>query len=87
MTATLKSRTLGEARDIINRKVEALRGELTNVDFVLCEDFKTVMVYADVDSEPDAVSVYFDLAQAEAFDPERHAADFFSSPASRRATV
>lgn len=83
MTATLKFRTLGEARDIINRKVEALHGELTNVDFVLCEDSKTVMVYADVDREPDAVSVYFDLAQGEAFDPERHAADFVSPSAPR----
>ncbi|MHC2578746.1 hypothetical protein ACVI1J_008986 [Bradyrhizobium diazoefficiens] len=80
MTATLKFRTLAEARSIIDRKVEALRGELTNVDFVLAEDNETVMIYGDVGSEPDAVAVYFDLAQGEAFDPERYAAEFSAPP-------
>ncbi|MCK1467843.1 hypothetical protein [Bradyrhizobium sp. CW10] len=80
MTATLNFRTLGEARDIINRKVAELSGELTNIDFVLCEDSKTVMIYADIGDEQDAVAIYFDLAQGEAFDPERHAAEFRSPP-------
>ncbi|MGY4283736.1 hypothetical protein ACVWXO_002956 [Bradyrhizobium sp. LM2.7] len=82
MATTLTNfRALSEARDIINRRVAELRGELTGVSFILCEDHATVMIYADVDSEPDAVAVYFDLAQGEAFDPERHAADFVSPSA------
>lgn len=32
------------------------------------------------DSEPDAVAVYFDLAQGETFDSERHAVEFRSPP-------
>lgn len=80
MTATLNFRTIGEARALIEGKVAELRGELTGVDFTLCEDGRTVMIYCDVDSEPDAVAIYFDLAQGEAFDPERHAAEFSSPP-------
>ncbi|MFK4727131.1 hypothetical protein ABIE89_008231 [Bradyrhizobium niftali] len=83
MTATLKFRTLAEARAIVDRKVEALRGELTHIDFILAEDGRTVMIYGDVGSEPDAVAVYFDLAHGEVFDPERHAADFVSPSAPR----
>ncbi|MFK4725843.1 hypothetical protein ABIE89_006943 [Bradyrhizobium niftali] len=80
-TTLTNSRTLSEARCIIDQKVAELRGELTGIDFVLAEDDRTVMIYCDVNNEHDALAIYFDLAAGETFDPERHAADFVSPSA------
>ena len=40
-----------------------------HVDFVLCEDFATVMIYVDVVDEQDAIAIYFDLLDDMPFDP------------------
>ena len=79
-TTLTNSRTLSEARNIIDRKVAELRGELTGIDFVLAEDGRTVMIYCNINDEHDALAIYFDLQDDEAFDPERHAAEFRSPP-------
>ena len=66
MTATLKFRTLGEARALVDGRLGDIRvagnaAEITGVDFVLCEDFRTVMIFCDVGDEQDAVAIYVQL--------------------------
>ncbi len=39
------------------------------IDFVVCEDEETIMIYVDVTDEQDAIAVYFDLPDGMPFDP------------------
>jgi hypothetical protein len=57
---------------------EALAGRtLASVEFVLCEDDRTVMIYADSICEEDATARCFDLEPGETFNPMRYRAQFF----------
>jgi hypothetical protein len=68
-------RTIIEAR----KRIYELLGKrrLTDVNFVLCEDASTVMVYVDTADEQDAVAIYFDLRPDEEFAPQLHRHEFF----------
>jgi hypothetical protein len=59
------------------------QGKIDAVDFVLCEDDKTIMIYAYLDNDDDAtIAIWFDLLPGEAFDPNRYHREF-----SKRLTV
>jgi hypothetical protein len=76
-------RTLAEARNIVDEQLAARVGNgrcgnLRSVDFILCEDGSTVMIYIDTDDENDAVAVWFDLPDGLPFDPEEFRVEFLS---------
>jgi hypothetical protein len=75
-------RTLAECRALIHRHIQGLRktgrrGEIVGVDFVVCEDGKTIMTYVDLNDENDAVAFWFDLPPGEVFNHDRYCRDFF----------
>jgi hypothetical protein len=76
------TRTLIEARTRIYAMLEDMQragqpGMISGIDFVECEDGKTIMIYCDVDTEQDAVAIWFDLQPGETFDRHRYSRDFF----------
>jgi len=61
-----------EARLLERLSARAHAGQssyVTHIDFVLCEDFESAMVYLDTTDEQDAVAACFDL-DGVAFAPE-----------------
>ena len=81
-TEQTPQRSLAECRRLIHLKIGELRaagrrGKIVGVNFVLCEDFETVMTYVDLDDENDAVAIWFDLQPGEVFDPQRYHREFF----------
>jgi len=58
-------------RELLQRSKRGESSHVSRVDFVLCEDFESVMIYADVADELDAVCACFDLPDGMPFDPER----------------
>jgi hypothetical protein len=74
-------RDLRQARALIYQMVNGMRaagrqGKIESIEFVLCEDFRTVMIFADVDDEPDALAIWFDLKPGEAFNHNQYRKEF-----------
>jgi hypothetical protein len=68
--------TILEARDRISstlarRRAEGKSLEPTGYSFVLCEDFRSVMIEVDMEDEHFAFGACFDWPQGMPFDPER----------------
>lgn len=71
------ARSLIEARAQIYQHLAELGASLSDVDFVLCEDNNTAMIYVDTVDEEDAIAIWFDLGPDEKFEPPRHRHEFF----------
>ncbi|WP_338688455.1 hypothetical protein V5279_23895 [Bradyrhizobium sp. 26S5] len=58
-------------RELLQRSKCGQSGHVSKVDFVLCEDFESVMIYVDTADELDAACACFDLPDGMPFDPEQ----------------
>lgn len=67
-------------QQLIKRSSGGASGVVTGVNFVLCEDLRTVMIYVDCADEHDAVAASFDWPAGIPFDVERCALAYHDQP-------